>query len=77
MPTTDEIEVFSKMIRVRSALKNIPLWEALTDYVSESEMEPQIVASLLSKSLKADIMCECDDLNLLRDRGKKSVKLPL
>lgn len=77
MPTTEEIEQFSRKIRVRSIEHGISLWEALNDYTEQTGMEPQVAASLLSKPLKADLMCECEDLNLLKDRGRKTAKLPI
>jgi hypothetical protein len=77
MPTKDEIEAFSRMIRQRSHEHNISLWEALIDYSEEHDIEHAVVASLLSKSLRADITLEVKDLNLLKQRGRKETVLPL
>lgn len=77
MPTKDEIEAFSLMIRHRAHEHSISLWEALVDYTEETEMEQTVIALLLSRSLRADIMLEVKDLNLLKQCGKKETLLPL
>lgn len=77
MPTKDEIEAFSRMIRHLAHEHSISLWEALVDYTEESEMEHTVIASLLSRSLRADITLEVKDLNLLKQRGQRETLLPL
>lgn len=77
MPTNEEIHSFSMMISDIASNKNISVWEALTEYCEQTEIEPQVAASLISKPLKEELRVEVQDLNLLKTVGGKNHKLPL
>lgn len=77
MPTKEEINNFSLMLREYAEHKQMGLWEALVHYCQKSDMESEVAASLLNKSVLADIQVEVQDLNLLKKRGKKSGRLPI
>jgi len=77
MPTKEEIQNFSLMLREYAAHKRMGLWEALVTYCDTMSMESEVAASLLTKSVLADMTSEVQDLNLLRIRGPKRGRLPL
>jgi len=77
MPTKEEIQNFSLMLREYAAHKRMGLWEALVTYCDTTSMESEVAASLLTKSVLADMTVEAQDLNLLKERGKRSGRLPL
>lgn len=77
MPTKEEIQNFSLMLREMSAFRNIGLWEALVTYCETTGMESEVAASLLTRSVLADMAAEVHDLNLLKVRGTRSGRLPL
>jgi hypothetical protein len=77
MPTKEEIQNFSLMLREYAAHKQLGLWEALLHYCDAMDMESELAASLLNKSVLADIAVEVQDLNLLKRRGGKSGRLPI
>lgn len=77
MPTREEIQNFSLMLREYAAHKKIGLWEALLLYCNTTNMESEVAASLLTKPVLADIAMEVQDLNLLKKRGKKAGRLPV
>lgn len=76
MPTKEEINNFSLMLREYAAHKKLGLWEALVLYCETTEMENEVAASLLNQSVLADLSVEVQDLNLLKKRGTKSGRLP-
>lgn len=77
MPTKEEVQNFSLMLREFAAHKKMGLWEALILYCETSHMESEVAASLLTKAILADLTVETQDLNLLRKRGKKAGRLPI
>jgi restriction endonuclease Mrr len=77
MPTKDEIQNFSLMLREYAAHKGLGLWDALVHYCSTSGMESELAASLLTASVLEDIAVEVRDLNLLKERGGKPGRLPI
>lgn len=77
MPTKEEIQNFSLMLREYAAHKKIGLWDALLMYCTDHNMESEVAASLLTKPVLADIAIEVQDLNLLKVRGKKAGRLPI
>lgn len=77
MPTKEEIQNFSLMLREYAAHKHLGLWEALLTYCDTTGMESEIAASLLTKAVLADMTVEAQDLNLLKVRGKRAGRLPL
>lgn len=77
MPTTEEINNFSLMLREYATFHEIGLWEALVQYCDKTKMESEVAASLLNKSVRMDIADEVQELNLLKRKGKKPKKLPI
>lgn len=77
MPTKEEIQNFSLMLREYAAHRNVSLWDGLVHYCEKSGMESEVAASLLTKAIRADLTLEIQDLNLLKRRGKKDGRLPL
>lgn len=76
MPTKEEINNFSLMLREYAAHKKLGLWEALVFYCETTGMEAEVAATLLNKSVMADLSMEVQDLNLLSNRGRRSGRLP-
>lgn len=77
MPTKEEVNNFSLMLREYSAHRGISLWEGLLHYCDTTGMESEVAASLLNKAVRADLTIEISDLNLLKKRGRKAGRLPL
>jgi hypothetical protein len=77
MPTKEEVQNFSLMLREYSAHRGISLWDGLLHYCGKTGMESEVAASLLTKAVRADLTIEISDLNLLKRRGKKDGRLPL
>lgn len=77
MPTKEEIQNFSLMLREYAAHKKLGLWEALVLYCDTTGMEQEVAASLLTKAVLADLTVEVQDMNLLKVRGKKAGRLPI
>lgn len=77
MPTKEEIQNFSLMLREYAAHKKMGLWEGLLTYCETTGMESEVAASLLTKAVLADLTVEAQDMNLLRTRGKKAGRLPI
>jgi hypothetical protein len=77
MPTKEEVNNFSLMLREYSQHKKLSLWDGLVHYCSEHGMESEVAASLLNKAVLADLTVEIQDLNLLKKRGRKSGRLPI
>jgi hypothetical protein len=77
MPTKEEIQNFSLMLREYSARRNVSLWDGLLHYCEQTGMESEVAASLLTKAVRADLTIETQDLNLLKRRGKKDGRLPV
>jgi hypothetical protein len=57
--------------------KKVGLWEGLTLYCEQLNMEPESAASLLTVDVLADLEIEVQDLNLLKERGRKTGRLPI
>jgi hypothetical protein len=77
MPTKEEINSFSRGLRDTIERKHVTLWEAICMHCEVTGMEPEIVASLLTKDILADLTVEVQDMNLLKVRGKKAGRLPI
>ena len=77
MPTKDEIQNFSLMLREYSAHKKISLWDGLCLYCETTNMEPEVASTLLTDAVRADITLEAQDLNLLKGDGTKPARLPI
>ncbi len=77
MPTKEEIQNFSLMLREYAAHKKLGLWDALVFYCESTNMESEVAASLLTREVLVDLSVEVQDLNLLKMRGKKPGRLPI
>ena len=77
MPTKEEVNNFSLMLREYAAHQRLGLWDALVHYCNTRNMESEVAASLLTKAVLADLTVEIQDLNLLKRRGKKAGRLPI
>jgi hypothetical protein len=77
MPTREEIQNFSLMLREMAAHQHMSLWDTLLHYCEKTGMESEVAASLLTRAVRADLTIEIQDLNLLKRRGKKDGRLPL
>lgn len=77
MPTRSEILAFSDMIQKRSQQTGDGLWGTLVQYCDEHEIENEVAATLLTKTLKEEIRIEVQELNLLRGSARKGAKLPI
>jgi hypothetical protein len=77
MPTKDEIQNFSLMLREYASHRGVSLWDGLVHYCEKTGMESELAASLLNKTVRVDLQIELQDLNLLKKRGKKDGRLPL
>jgi len=75
MPTKDEIRNFSLMLREYAERNKLGLWDALNLYCETFNVESEVAASQLSRDILADLTIEVSDLNLLKERGKKSGRL--
>jgi hypothetical protein len=74
MPTKDEIKEFSALIeKIVSESKDLGYMEAITQHCSETGLEIEVAASLISPALKAKLRIEAQDNNLL----KRSSRLPI
>ena len=67
---------FSQEIEKMVRENRVTYFEAVCDYMSANNIEPESVPRLLNISIKQKIEAEAIDLNLL-NRGKKHAKLLL
>jgi hypothetical protein len=67
---------FSQEIEKMVRENKVTYFEAVCDYMSANNIEPESVPRLLNISIKQKIEAEAIDLNLL-NRGKKHAKLLL
>lgn len=67
---------FSQEIEKIVRETKVTYFEAVCDYMSANNIEPESVPRLLNISIKQKIEAEAIDLNLL-NRGKKTAKLLL
>lgn len=67
---------FSKEIERIVREEKITYFEAICDYMSENNIEPETVPKLLTARIKEIIEVEATDLNLIH-RGKKRAKFIL
>ena len=77
MPTKDEMRIWCLSLREYCAHKKVGLWEGLQLYCEQLGVEPESAASLLTADILADLEIEVSDLNLLKERGVKSGRLPI
>lgn len=65
---------FSQAIEKIVREQRVSYFEAVCDYMSENNIEPETVPRLLNIQIKQKIEAEATDLNLI-NRGKKRAKL--
>jgi hypothetical protein len=74
MPTKDEIKEFSALIdKIVSESKDLGYMEAITQHCSETGLEIEVAATLITPALKAKLRIEAQDSNML----KRSSRLPI
>ena len=73
MPTKDEVRDFSLLIEKKAIDLQCSHIDAILEHCKETELEIEVATTLISPSLKAKIIEEAQELNLL----KRSSKLPI
>lgn len=74
MPTKDEITTFSFSIETLAKTKELSYMDAIIQYCSDTGLEIEMAAKLVSGSLKAKLKIEAEELNFLPKSN--TVKLP-
>lgn len=67
---------FSQEIEKIVREQKVTYFEAVCDYITLNNIEPESVPRLLNTTIKQKIETEATDLNLI-NRGKKPSKLPI
>lgn len=75
MPTKDEITTFSLSIETLAKTKEMSYMDAIIQYCSDTGLEIELAAKLVSGSLKAKLKIEAEELHFLPKSN--TVKLPL
>lgn len=75
MPTKDEITTFSLSIETLAKTKEMSYMDAIIQYCSDTGLEIELAAKLISTSLKAKIAIEAEELNFLPKSN--TAKLPV
>jgi hypothetical protein len=65
MPTKDEMNTFSITIETLAEKKNMSIMDAIIDYCSETGLEVELAAKLVSTSLKSKLAIEAEELHFL------------
>lgn len=73
MASPEEIRNFSKFIEEIAETKRMNLFDSVLYYCSETKLEEEVAAELISPALKAKIEKEVEDLNMI----KKKYRLPI
>ena len=74
MPTKDEITTFSLAIETLAKKREMPYMDAIIQYCTETGLEVEVAAKLISGSLKAKIKIEAEELHFLP--RSNTAKLP-
>jgi len=74
MPTKDEINTFSLQIEKLAEKKSMPYMDAIIQYCSDTGLEVEVAAKLISDVLRSKIKIEAEDLHFLPKSN--TVKLP-
>lgn len=74
MPTKDEITTFSFSIETLAKTKEMSYMDAIIQYCSDTGLEIEMAAKLVSGSLKSKLKIEAEELNFLPKSN--TVKLP-
>lgn len=75
MPTKDEMNTFSMAIETLAKKKNISYMDSIIEHCTETGLEIELAAKLISTSLKAKIAIEAEELNFLPKSN--TAKLPV
>ena len=75
MPNKDEVMTFSLAIETLAKEKEIPYMDAIIEYCSNTGLEVEVAAKLISGALKAKIKVEAEDLHFLPKSN--TAKLPV
>ena len=73
MASPEEIRNFSQFIEEIAEEKRMNLFDSVLYYCSETKLEEEVAAELISPALKAKIEKEVEDLNMI----KKKYRLPI
>lgn len=74
-PNRDEVTTFSLAIESLAKKKNIPYMDAVIMYCTDTGLEVELAAKLISGALKAKIKIEAEELHFLPKSN--TAKLPL
>ena len=74
-PSRDEVTTFSLAIETLAKEKNVPYMDAVVMYCTNTGLEVELAAKLISGALKAKIKIEAEDLHYLPKSN--TVKLPI
>lgn len=75
MPTKDEITTFSLAIETLAKKKEMPYMDAIIQYCSDTGLEVEMAAKLISGALKSKIKIEAEELHFLPKSN--TTKLPI
>jgi hypothetical protein len=75
MPTKDEMNNFSMAIETLAREKDMPFMDAIIEHCTNSGLEIEVAAKLISTSLKAKIKLEAEELHFLPKSN--TAKLPV
>ena len=75
MPSKDEITTFSLAIETIAKNKQMPYMDAIIQYCTDSGLEIEVAAKLISGALKSKIKIEAEELHFLPKSN--TTKLPL
>jgi hypothetical protein len=74
-PSRDEVTSFSLAIETLAKEKNVPYMDAVILYCSNTGLEVELAAKLISGALKAKIKIEAEELHFLPKSN--TAKLPI
>ena len=75
MPTKDEMNTFSMAIETLARNKDISVMDAIIEHCTNTGLEIELAAKLISGSLKAKIKLEAEELHFLPKSN--TAKLPV
>lgn len=75
MPSKDEITTFSLAIETIAKNKQMPYMDAIIQYCTDSGLEIEVAAKLISGALKSKIKIEAEELHFLPKSN--TTKLPI
>ena len=75
MPTKDEMNAFSMSIETLARDKDMSVMDAIIEHCTNTGLEIEVAAKLISTSLKAKIKIEAEELHFLPKSN--TAKLPV